>query len=150
MLFRSETSRRLARLLAKEGVLVVAILVMAVVSVALVVSGPRILGHATNLLTKPLIKYHDPRRINFSALHNTLWVAVGVYALSYVLAYGQAFLLAGVVQRTMFSLRSEVEEKLHRLPLSYIDRHARGDLLSRVTNDIDNIDRKSTRLNSSH
>ena len=134
-----ETSRRLARLLAKEGVLVVAILVMAVVSVALVVSGPRILGHATNLLTKPLIKYHDPRRINFSALHNTLWVAVGVYALSYVLAYGQAFLLAGVVQRTMFSLRSEVEEKLHRLPLSYIDRHARGDLLSRVTNDIDNI-----------
>ena len=80
-----ETSRRLARLLAKEGVLVVAILVMAVVSVALVVSGPRILGHATNLLTKPLIKYRDPRRINFSALHNTLWVAVGVYALSYLL-----------------------------------------------------------------
>ncbi|MEY4032364.1 MAG: hypothetical protein RL573_1276 [Actinomycetota bacterium] len=134
-----ETSRRLARLLAREGVLVIAILVMAVVSVALVVSGPRILGHATNLLTKPLIKYRDPSRINFSALHNTLWFAVGVYALSYVLAYGQAFLLAGVVQRTMFSLRSEVEEKLHRLPLSYIDRHARGDLLSRVTNDIDNI-----------
>ena len=134
-----ETSRRLARLLAREGVLVIAILFMAVVSVALVVSGPRILGHATNLLTKPLIKYRDPSRINFSALHNTLWVAVGVYALSYVLAYGQAFLLAGVVQRTMFSLRSEVEEKLHRLPLSYIDRHARGDLLSRVTNDIDNI-----------
>jgi len=134
-----ETSRRLARLLAREGVLVIAILFMAVVSVALVVSGPRILGHATNLLTKPLIKYRDPSRINFSALHNTLWFAVGVYALSYVLAYGQAFLLAGVVQRTMFSLRSEVEEKLHRLPLSYIDRHARGDLLSRVTNDIDNI-----------
>ena len=134
-----ETSRRLARLLAREGVLVIAILFMAVVSVALVVSGPRILGHATNLLTTPLIKYRDPSRINFSALHNTLWFAVGVYALSYVLAYGQAFLLAGVVQRTMFSLRSEVEEKLHRLPLSYIDRHARGDLLSRVTNDIDNI-----------
>jgi len=134
-----ETSRRLARLLAREGVLVIAILFMAVVSVALVVSGPRILGHATNLLTKPLIKYRDPSRINFSALHNTLWFAVGVYALSYVLAYGQAYLLAGVVQRTMFSLRSEVEEKLHRLPLSYIDRHARGDLLSRVTNDIDNI-----------
>ena len=134
-----DTARRLARLLAREGVLVVAILVMAVVSVALVVSGPRILGHATNLLTKPLIKYRDPSRINFSALHNTLWFAVGVYALSYVLAYTQAFLLAGVVQRTMFKLRSDVEDKLHRLPLSYIDRHARGDLLSRVTNDIDNI-----------
>ena len=135
----ADTARRLARLLASEGILVIAILVMAVVSVGLVVSGPRILGHATNLLTKPLIKYRDPSRINFSALHNTLWFAVGVYALSYVLAYAQAFLLAGVVQRTMFKLRSDVEEKLHRLPLSYIDRHARGDLLSRVTNDIDNI-----------
>ncbi|MFM1790595.1 MAG: hypothetical protein RLZZ526_922 [Actinomycetota bacterium] len=134
-----ETARRLARLLSEEGALVIAILVMAVVSVALVVSGPRILGHATNLLTEPLIKYRDPGRINFSALHNTLWFAVGVYALSYLLAYTQAYLLAGVVQRTMYSLRSEVEEKLHRLPLSYIDRHARGDLLSRVTNDIDNI-----------
>lgn len=48
-------------------------------------------------------------------------------------------MLAGVVQRTMFSLRASVEAKIHRLPLSYIDRHSRGDLLSRVTNDIDNI-----------
>jgi ATP-binding cassette subfamily B protein len=51
----------------------------------------------------------------------------------------QTFMLAGVVQRTMFSLRASVEAKIHRLPLSYIDRHSRGDLLSRVTNDIDNI-----------
>jgi ATP-binding cassette subfamily B protein len=48
-------------------------------------------------------------------------------------------MLAGVVQRTMFTLRGDVEAKIHRLPLSYIDRHSRGDLLSRVTNDIDNI-----------
>jgi ATP-binding cassette subfamily B protein len=56
-----------------------------------------------------------------------------------VLAYGQSFLLAGVVQRTMFKMRRDVEAKIHRLPLSYIDKHSRGDLLSRVTNDIDNI-----------
>jgi ATP-binding cassette subfamily B multidrug efflux pump len=135
----SQSSRRLVRLLSSEGPLVVLILVMAVASVALVVSGPRILGHATNILTEPLIKYRDPSRINFSKLHNTLFVAIGVYVMSYVLSYGQAYMLAGVVQRTMFGLRSEVEEKIHRLPLSYIDRHSRGELLSRVTNDIDNI-----------
>jgi ATP-binding cassette subfamily B protein len=56
-----------------------------------------------------------------------------------VLAYGQTYLLAGVVQRTMYALRSNIEAKVHRLPLSYIDQHSRGDLLSRVTNDIDNI-----------
>ncbi len=134
-----QSTRRLVRLLSAEGPLVILILIMAVASVAFVVSGPRILGHATNILTEPLIKYRDPSRINFSKLHNTLFVAMGVYVLSYVLSYGQAFLLAGVVQRTMFTLRSEVEEKIHRLPLSYIDRHSRGELLSRVTNDIDNI-----------
>ncbi|MFN5651520.1 MAG: ABC transporter ATP-binding protein [Actinomycetes bacterium] len=134
-----QSTRRLVRLLSAEGPLVILILVMAVASVAFVVSGPRILGHATNILTEPLIKYRDPSRINFSKLHNTLFVAIGVYVLSYVLSYGQAYLLAGVVQRTMFTLRSEVEEKIHRLPLSYIDRHSRGELLSRVTNDIDNI-----------
>ena len=134
-----ETSRRLARLLTGREPLVYLVMVMAVASAGLVVAGPRVLGHATNLLTKPLIKYRDPSRINFSALHNTLWVAVAMYVTAYVLAYGQSFLLAGVVQRTMYRLRDEVEAKLHRLPLSYIDRQARGDLLSRVTNDIDNI-----------
>ena len=51
----------------------------------------------------------------------------------------QAYILAGVVQRSMFALRESVEDKLNRLPLSYIDRQPRGDLLSRVTNDIDNL-----------
>jgi len=77
--------------------------------------------------------------VNFAALHRTLWWAVAVYALSFLLAYGQTYLLAGVVQRTMYALRSNIEAKIHRLPLSYIDQHSRGDLLSRVTNDIDNI-----------
>jgi ATP-binding cassette subfamily B protein len=56
-----------------------------------------------------------------------------------VLAYLQSYLLAGIVQRTMRQLRSDVEAKLNRFPLSYIDNQPRGDLLSRVTNDIDNL-----------
>ena len=64
---------------------------------------------------------------------------VGLYVISFVLAYGQAFMLAGVVQRSMFALRESVETKLNRLPLAYIDKQSRGDLLSRVTNDIDNL-----------
>ena len=56
-----------------------------------------------------------------------------------MLSYLQSYLLAGVVQRTMFRLRADVEDKLNALPLSYVDRQPRGDLLSRVTNDIDNV-----------
>ena len=135
----SETAKRLIRLMADEKYLVILIMFLAVVSVALVVLGPRILGHATDILFDGLTKRDGQTGVNFESLHRTLIFALGLYVMSFVLAYSQTFMLAGVVQRTMFTLRADVEAKIHKLPLSYIDRHSRGDLLSRVTNDIDNI-----------
>ena len=135
----SATARRLMGLMAGEKYLVGLIMTLAFVSVALVVSGPRVLGHATDILFNGLTGRDGNNGVNFAALHRTLWWAVAVYASSFLLAYGQTYLLAGVVQRTMYALRSNIEAKIHRLPLSYIDQHSRGDLLSRVTNDIDNI-----------
>jgi ATP-binding cassette subfamily B protein len=135
----SETAKRLIRLMAGEKFLVILVMFLAVVSVALVVLGPRILGHATDILFDGLTKRDGQTGVNFASLHRTLELALGLYVLSFILAYSQTFMLAGVVQRTMFTLRADVEAKIHRLPLSYIDRHSRGDLLSRVTNDIDNI-----------
>jgi ATP-binding cassette subfamily B protein len=135
----SATAKRLLRLMADEKYLVILIMFLAVVSVALVVLGPRILGHATDILFDGLTKRDGQTGVNFESLHRTLIFALGLYVLSFILAYSQTFMLAGVVQRTMFTLRADVEAKIHKLPLSYIDRHSRGDLLSRVTNDIDNI-----------
>ncbi len=77
--------------------------------------------------------------VDFSALR---WVLLGVLALyagAALFTWLQAYLLNEVVQRTMLRLRADVEEKIHRLPLSYFDRSPRGDVLSRVTNDIDNV-----------
>jgi ATP-binding cassette subfamily B protein len=135
----SETAKRLIRLMAGEKYLVILVMFLAVVSVGLVVLGPRILGHATDILFDGLTKRDGQTGVNFTSLHRTLELALGLYVLSFILAYSQTYMLAGVVQRTMFTLRGDVEAKIHRLPLSYIDRHSRGDLLSRVTNDIDNI-----------
>ncbi len=136
------TAKRLMGLMAGEKVLVAFIMFLAITSVALVVSGPRILGHATNILYRGIrSKMTNPQSggINFSALHHTLEFAAVVYTLSFLLSYAQTYMLAGVVQRTMYTLRKDIETKIHRLPLSYIDAQSRGDLLSRVTNDIDNI-----------
>ena len=133
------TARRLMGLMAGERTLVAIILLLAFISVALVVSGPRVLGHATDILFNGLTKRNGETEVNFGALHRTLFFAVGVYVMSFTLAYAQTFMLAGVVQRTMFKLRADIEAKIHRLPLRYIDAKSRGDLLSRVTNDIDNI-----------
>jgi ATP-binding cassette subfamily B multidrug efflux pump len=77
--------------------------------------------------------------VDFSALGQVLLLVAAVYVASSVFAWGQSYIMAGVSQRTVYRMRREVDAKLSRLPLRYYDSHPRGDTLSRVTNDIDNI-----------
>ena len=77
--------------------------------------------------------------IDFTLLGELLLLALGLYLVSSLFLWLQGYLLNGAVQRSIFTLRNEVEAKINRLPLSYFDRQTRGELLSRVTNDIDNI-----------
>jgi ATP-binding cassette subfamily B protein len=85
------------------------------------------------------MQLHPGTGIDFSALGGILATLVALYLASAVFNWGQAFLMAGVSQRTVYRLRLDVDRKLGRLPLRYFDTIPRGDLLSRVTNDIDNI-----------
>ena len=77
--------------------------------------------------------------IDFSLLGDYLLLALGLYLVSSLFLWWQGYLLNGAVQRSIFALRNEIEAKINRVPLSYFDKHTRGELLSRVTNDIDNI-----------
>ena len=77
--------------------------------------------------------------IDFTALGMTLLLAAGAYLFSSALLWAQAYLMAGVAQRVVYAMRRDVEAKLARLPLKYFDSHPHGDILSRVTNDVDNI-----------
>jgi ATP-binding cassette subfamily B protein len=77
--------------------------------------------------------------IDFHALALVLLGVIVIYLGSSVFAYAQGYLLNGIVQRTVFHLRREVEDQLNRLPLRYFDTRQRGEILSRVTNDIDNV-----------
>jgi ATP-binding cassette, subfamily B, multidrug efflux pump len=128
--------RRLWSLLTPERPRLLLIAVMAVVSTALNVAGPKVLGEATDVVVAGV---SSGRGIDFGQLHTTLLLVGLVYAVAAGLGVLIACVLAGVVQRLMFRLRSLAEAKLNALPLAYIDRQARGDLLSRVTNDIDNV-----------
>jgi len=133
--FKNSSSRLLARL-RPERARVAFVLLCGVASVTLLVFGPRILGRATNIVVQGVV---SGQGINFTKLHNTLFVALLIYVVGALLALLQNRTLAGVVQRAMRQLRADVEEKLNRMPLSHVDRQPRGDLLSRVTNDIDNL-----------
>jgi ATP-binding cassette subfamily B multidrug efflux pump len=77
--------------------------------------------------------------VDFGAVGRILAILAGVYLLSALFQWMSMYLMAGVSQRTVYRLRREVDVKLGTLPLTYYDQHSRGDLLSRVTNDIDNI-----------
>ncbi|MEI6217158.1 MAG: ABC transporter ATP-binding protein [Actinomycetes bacterium] len=77
--------------------------------------------------------------INFTTVAHILLFAAGLYLVASLFMWIQAYLMAGVTQRTVFRLRRKAEEKIGRLPLRYFDGQSRGDLLSRVTNDLDNI-----------
>jgi ATP-binding cassette subfamily B multidrug efflux pump len=134
-----QSTRRLLRRLRPERVGAVTVIALAIVSVSLSVLGPKILGRATNVVFDGLRGKNGAAGIDFARLHRVLLFALALYVTSTVLQWLQSFILAGVVQRTMLRLRADVEDKLNRLPLSYVDRQPRGDLLSRVTNDIDNV-----------
>ncbi len=133
--FRNSTLR-LISWMRPERFRLILVLSSAVISVMMSVVGPKILGNATNVIISGV---QAPTGIDFPELHRTLLIVGGLYLGSAAMAYFQGFLLAGVIHRTMRRLRSAVENKINRLPLGYIDRTPRGDLLSRVTNDIDNI-----------
>jgi ATP-binding cassette, subfamily B, multidrug efflux pump len=165
------TLRRLLGRLRPERIRLVFVAVLGAISVGFTVSGPKILGNATNVLFEGVIGEKLPKGVttaqvvaglrargegqladmiaamhivpgmgvDFGYLGTLLGVAALVYALGAFFNWGQGYLMAGITQRAMYGLRRDVEEKLARLPLRYFDSHPHGDVLSRVTNDIDNL-----------
>jgi ATP-binding cassette, subfamily B, multidrug efflux pump len=132
----SSSVRRLLQLLAPERPLLIAVVLIALVSTVLNVLGPRVLGRGTDVIVGGVM---SGRGIDLGRLHGILLEAAAIYAGAAALGIITAYILAGVVQRLMLRLRAAAEAKLHALPLGYVDHHARGDLLSRVTNDLDNV-----------
>ena len=132
----SGSTRRLLQAMRPERPRSIAVIALAIGAVSLSVSGPKILGHATDIIVRGVF---SGKGLDFHQLRNVLFVVMAVYAGSSALSYLQTYTLAGIVQRTMYRLRRDVEDKLNRLSLAYVDSQPRGDLLSRVANDIDNI-----------
>ena len=129
------TVRQLAKITGRETPVLILVIALAVMSVSLTVIGPWLLGGATDIIVSGVRE----GSIDTNRLQDRLLAIAGVFGVAWALGYAQTYLLTGALQRSMFRLRESIEAKLHRLPLSYVDRHARGDLLSRVTNDIDNL-----------
>jgi len=129
--------KRLMGLLKPEWLGMTWVTLLTIVSVVLVVIAPKILGDATNVIARGV--YGPHKGIDFTELGRLLMIVLAMYFVAALLQWWQGYLLNALVMRVVYGLRKDVESKLNRLPLSYFDTRQRGDLMSRVTNDVDNI-----------
>ncbi|WP_019204281.1 ABC transporter ATP-binding protein [Tsukamurella sp. 1534] len=137
--------KRLIGMLRTQRSTVVAAVLLAVGSVVAAVVAPKVIGTAVDAVYDGFLgSLRGGPGIDFDRVGTILLWVVGLYAGSSLLQFAQGYLLNGAVQKVMYELRRQVEEKLNRLPLSYFDRQPRGELLSRVTNDIDNLGQSLT------
>lgn len=116
---------------------IVAVVAMVIVATVGNAVGPVILGQATNLIYDATVVNRTP--IDFGAVGRVLLLALAVYVAFFLLSWLSGFIINAVVQRSVYRMRQQVSDKITRLPLKYFDGQPRGELLSRVTNDVDNV-----------
>ena len=130
--------RRLARMLRHEKLRIALIILMLLIATATNVAAPKFLGDATNVIVAG-VTGNSTGGVDFTLLSRVLLLVAVLYAVSAVTEFLAGIVIRVVVQDLSLKLRAQAQAKIDRLPLSYIDAQARGDLISRVTNDIDNI-----------
>jgi ATP-binding cassette subfamily B protein len=136
------TMKNLAQYLKPYRVSIILVLILSILSTVFAIVGPKIMGHATTRLFEGLVAKvtHVPgAAIDFAYIGNIALILIGLYVLSALCAYLQGYIMAGISMKVTYELRRSISEKINRLPLKYFDTKAYGDVLSRVTNDVDTI-----------
>ena len=119
---------------------VLLVMIFAIGSTIFNVIGPKILGKATTEVFQGLAaKIADTGSIDFTRISRILLFLLGLYALSAFLGFLQSYLMSGITQKVTFRMRKELSEKINRMPLGYFESRTYGEVLSRVTNDVDTL-----------
>ena len=115
-------------------------LVCAIAGTAFSILGPKILGKATTKLFEGLMAMiAGTGSIDFDALAQILLFLGGLYLFSALLNYVQGWLMSGIATRVSYTMRTDISQKIDRLPMSYFDKVSHGEVLSRITNDVDSV-----------
>ncbi len=136
------TAKRLLKYLNPHKTKLISVIFMAIISTAFTVFSPKLLGETINVILEGMIakfKGIPGASIDFSKLTHYILLLLFFYVLSATFMYLQQYIMAGVAQNTVRDMRKDVNDKLNKLPIKYFDANSKGDILSRVTNDVDNI-----------
>lgn len=141
----SKTLSTLLKYLKPFRIAIIFVIIFAVGSTIFTIIGPKILGNATTKLVQGLIaKYSGTGSIDIDGIKYTLLILLGIYVLSGILSYVQAWIMSGITQKVTYRLREEISLKINRLPLNYYDKQTHGEVLSRITNDVDTMSQSLT------
>lgn len=139
--FKGSLKRLVGYLRPRRGTLIV-IFLTAILSTVFSIASPKILGKAITKLLEGVIamaKGTPGAGIDFTYITQILLILIGLYLFSAAFSYVQQYLMAGVAQKVVYDMREQINAKLSRLPLKYFDSRTHGEILSRATNDVDNI-----------
>ena len=134
------TMAKLLRYLSRFLPAIITVLVCAAASTVFSIFGPKVLGQATTKLFEGVMAMlTGTGGIDFSAIGQILLFLLAIYLVSALLSYVQGWVMAGVATKVSYSMRCDISEKIDRMPLSYFDRVPNGEVLSRITNDVDTV-----------
>lgn len=135
------TMRKLIAYLGPHKLATIIVIILSVVSTVFSIFGPKILGNATTVLFEGVMEQITGTGpgIDFNAIGNILLTALGLYILSAILAYVQGWIMTGVSVDITYNLRKNIASKINRMPLKYFDGTNHGEVLSRITNDVDTV-----------
>jgi ATP-binding cassette subfamily B multidrug efflux pump len=142
----SKTARRLLGYFLPQKFLLLLVLIASIIGTVFNILGPKILGLATTKLFEGVLADYQAHLrhisgpgVDFGYIGRVLLILLGLYLISALFLYFQQYVMAGVSQRVVYTMRKQVEEKLNRLPLRYFDSRTHGEIMSRAVNDMDNI-----------
>lgn len=137
----TKTMKRLLDYASGDKLNVLIVLIFSITSTIFAIIGPKLMGNATTEIFNGLIsKIRDGGQgIDFSKLLKIIFILTILYIISTVFSYAQSYIMSGVAQRISYRLRQEISQKINRLPMEYFDKNSKGDIISRVTNDVDTL-----------
>ena len=132
--------RKMLRYMGKYKIAVVFVMIIAACSTVFSVAGPKVLGKATTALASGLMaKVAGTGGIDFTYIGKILLFVLGLYLLSSVLSFIQGWIMTGITQKICYWMRKEITEKINRMPMKYFESRTYGEVLSRITNDVDTL-----------
>lgn len=137
------TLKKLVQYLKKYQILIIIVFCFAAAGALFSIMGPKILGTVTTEVFEGIMAKitGTGEGINFDSIARTMFILLGLYALSALFMYIQGWIMSGISAKVTYKFREEISNKINRLPLKYFDKSSQGDVLSRVTNDVDTISR---------